>query len=224
MLRLRSPLGPASRRPSHVRPGNAASPPALRHRPEVPDPPPADPLARDPKLARVEAALMAADEPLTARRLAEACGLADAAEARAAVARLRELLELDAAAFAVEDLAGGYQLLTRPAYHPWLVRLRRAGHEVRLSAAALETLAVIAYRQPVTRAEVDRVRGVGCGELIRVLMEKGLVRTAGRDDSLGRPALYATTRQFLRAFGLNALADLPAADALRPGRPDVTPP
>jgi segregation and condensation protein B len=190
----------------------------------VPDPPPADPLARDPKLARVEAALMAADEPLSARRLADACGLADAAEAKSLVARLRQLLDADGSAFGVEELAGGYQLLTRPQYHPWLVRLRRTGHDLRLSPAALEALAVIAYRQPVTRAEVERVRGVGCGELVRVLMERGLVRTAGRDDSLGRPALYATTRRFLRAFGLNTLADLPAADALRPGRPDVTPP
>ncbi|MBX9623127.1 MAG: SMC-Scp complex subunit ScpB [Gemmataceae bacterium] len=224
MLRPPSRLGPAALRPSHLRPGNAVLPLALRHRPDPPAPPPADPLARDPKLARVETALMAADEPLTARRLADVCGLADAAEARALVARLTELLDADGSAFAVGELAGGYQLLTRPAYHPWLVRLRRAGHEVRLAPAALETLAVVAYRQPVTRAEVERVRGVGCGELIRVLMEKGLVRTAGRDQSLGRPPLYATTRQFLRAFGLNALADLPDADALRGGRPDVTPP
>lgn len=218
-MHRRTCFGVACRRPYPVRPGNAVLPFVLRQRPVPADPPPADPLARDPKLARVEAALMAADEPLTARRLADACGLADAAEARAAVARLRELLDADGAAFAVEELAGGFQLLTRPAFHPWLVRLRRAGHEVRLSPAALETLAVVAYRQPVTRAEVDKVRGVGCGEVIRVLIEKGLVRTAGRDDSLGRPALYATTRQFLRAFGLNTLADLPAADALRPGAP-----
>jgi segregation and condensation protein B len=81
----------------------------------------------------------------------------------------------------------------------------------------METLAVVAYKQPVTRAEVEKVRGVACGELIRQLMEKGLVRTAGRHDSLGRPQLYGTTKKFLQAFGLNTLKDLPDVEALRPG-------
>src|SRR5207249_11850215 len=107
------------------------------------------------------------------------------------------------------------QLLTRPEYHPWLTRLRRTGHELRLTPAAMETLAVVAYRQPVMRAEVEKVRGVSCGEVIRQLMEKGLVRVAGRPDSLGRPQLYGTTKKFLQAFGLNALADLPEVESLR---------
>ena len=115
-------------------------------------------------------------------------------------------------------IAGGFQLLTRAAYHPWLTRLRRTGHELRLTPAALETLAVIAYKQPIMRAEVEQVRGVGCAEVIHLLMEKGLVRVAGRHDSLGRPHLYGTTKAFLRAFGLNALNDLPEVEALK--RPD----
>jgi segregation and condensation protein B len=179
---------------------------------------PTDPHGRDPKLARLEAVLLIADEPLAARRLADVAGLADAAEARRLIDRLRGLYAADGSAFQVEEIAGGFQLLTRPAYHPWLSRLKRTGHELRLAGAALETLAVVAYKQPVTRAEVEVVRGVGCGELIRVLMEKGLVRIAGRHDSLGRPQLYGTTKKFLQAFGLNALKDLPEVEALRSGR------
>jgi segregation and condensation protein B len=174
----------------------------------------ADPLAREPKLARVEAALLLADEPLTSRKIAEAAELQDGNEARKLLGRLRDLYDADGTPFQIVELAGGYQLLTRDRYHPWLVRLRRTGHDARLTSAALETLAVIAYRQPIMRAEIERIRGVNCTDLIRVLMEKGLVRIAGRHDSLGRPQLYGTTRRFLQLFGLNTLKDLPEVDAL----------
>lgn len=217
-MRTTPRLGPLDRRPSGIRPGNARLPLALRHRPDPAPRASADPLARSPELARVEAALLMADEPLAARRLADVAGVADAAAARELVARLDRMLEAGRSAFRVEEVGGGYQLLTRPVYHPWLARLERTGPEVRLTPAVLETLAVVAYRQPVTRAEVEAVRGVGCAEAIRQLMEKGLVRTAGRHPSLGRPQVYATTRHFLRAFGLNTLADLPAAATLRGGR------
>ncbi|HEY8505133.1 MAG TPA: SMC-Scp complex subunit ScpB, partial [Gemmataceae bacterium] len=178
--------------------------------------PSGDPHARDARLARVEAALMLADEPLPARKLATVAELADAAEARKLVERLRGLYDADGSAFQVEEIAGGYQLLTRPAYHPWLVRLHRESNDLRLSAAAMETLAIIAYRQPVTRADVEKVRGVQCAELLQHLMEKGLVRITGRDDSLGRPVLYGTTRKFLQVFGLNSLRELPEVEQLKP--------
>ena len=207
-------LGPAARRPYSQRPGNVRPPAVLRYV-SAAEPVAVDPLARDGKLARLEAALVLADEPLTARRLAEVAALADAAEARKLVEKLRSLYDADGTAFQVEELAGGYQLLTRPAFHPWLLRLRRTGHDLRLTPAALETLAVIAYKQPITRAEVDAVRGVQCGEIVRMLMEKGLVRHAGRHDSLGRPQLYGTTKKFLQAFGLNALKDLPEVESLK---------
>jgi segregation and condensation protein B len=97
--------------------------------------------------------------------------------------------------------------------------LKRTGHELRLTPASLETLAVIAYKQPIMRAEVEKVRGVACSEIIRQLMEKGLVRGAGRHDSLGRPQLYGTTKRFLQAFGLNTLKDLPEVEALRKPNP-----
>ena len=207
-------LGPATRRPYSQRPGNVRPPAVLRYV-SAAEPTAVDPLARDGKLARLEAALVLADEPLTARRLAEVAALADAAEARKLVEKLRSLYDADGTAFQVEELAGGYQLLTRPAFHPWLLRLRRTGHDLRLTPAALETLAVIAYKQPITRAEVDAVRGVQCGEIVRMLMERGLVRHAGRHDSLGRPQLYGTTKKFLQAFGLNALKDLPEVESLK---------
>jgi segregation and condensation protein B len=175
---------------------------------------PAHELARSRAEAFVEAALLAADEPLPAKKLAQVAGLADAAEARKVVARLQELLARDGSAFQVEELAGGYQLLTRPEFYPWLARLRRGATEGQMSAAARETLAVVAYRQPITRADIEGVRGVGCSEVLRQLMEKGLVRLAGRDDSLGRPALYETTRKFLQLYGLKSLKDLPPAEGL----------
>jgi segregation and condensation protein B len=179
---------------------------------------PAGELAREPALAQVEAALLAADEPLTPRKLAQAAGLADASAARRLVCRLRELYDRDGTAFQVEEVAGGFQLLTRPEYHPWLVRLRRGGQDLRLSAPARETLAIVAYRQPVARADVEAIRGVHCGETLRLLMEKGLVRISGRDASLGRPVLYGTTKKFLQVFGLKSLKELPQAAELKPRR------
>jgi segregation and condensation protein B len=171
-------------------------------------------LARDTHLALVEAALLAADEPLSLRRLAAAAGLTNLSEVRGLVRRLQTFYEQDGTAFQIEELAGGFQLLTRPEYHPWLARLRRAGNELRLSAAARETLAIVAYRQPITRADVEAIRGVQSADMLHQLMEKGLVRIAGRDESLGRPVLYGTTKKFLQAFGLRSLRDLPQAEEL----------
>ena len=216
MDQRRARHGTATLRPYTVRRGNAPLPLRSRLRSaRLTESPEFDPLARDPKLARLEAALLLADEPIPARRIAEAAGLAEASEVRRLIERLKELYDAAGTAFQVEELAGGYQLLTRPRYHTWLARLKRTGHELRLSPAALETLAVIAYKQPITRAEVESIRGVACAEIIRMLMEKGLVRMAGRHDSLGRPQLFGTTKKFLQAFGLNTLKDLPEVEALR---------
>jgi segregation and condensation protein B len=177
--------------------------------------------ARDPRLAWVEAALLAADEPLQARRLATVSELQDGNEARRLVRKLQSLYEKDGSAFQVEEVAGGFQLLTRAEFHPWLLRLRRTGNDLRLTPPARETLAIVAYRQPIMRADVEAIRGVQCGEMLRQLMEKGLIRIAGRHDSLGRPVLYGTTKKFLQVFGLKALRDLPLAEQLQPppGKP-----
>jgi segregation and condensation protein B len=209
--------GPLSRPGRESLPFNRGLPLVYRYlRESRAEPAAQGPQARDALLAAVEAALFAADEPLAPRRLAQAVGLGDAAEARRLVRRLQTFYEESGSAFYVEELAGGFQLLTRPEFHPWLARLRRAGNELRLSGPARETLAIVAYRQPIARADVESIRGVQCGEVLRQLMEKGLVRIAGRDDSLGRPVLYGTTKKFLQAFGLKALRDLPQAGELRP--------
>jgi segregation and condensation protein B len=172
-------------------------------------------LAREPRLALVEAALLAADEPLTTRRLAVVAGLGDGNEARRLVRKLQTLYDLDGTAFQIEEMAGGFQLLTRPVYHRWLARLKRGGHDLRLTATARETLAIIAYRQPIMRADIEAIRGVHCGDVLRLLMEKGLLRIAGRHDSLGRPVLYGTTKKFLQVFGLKTLKDLPQVEQPR---------
>jgi len=183
----------------------------------APPPPP----ERDPRLTRIEAVLLLAREPLSSRKLAQFAGLADGTEARTLVRRLNARYDREGRAIRVEELAGGFQLLTRAAFAPWLRKLHRAPVEVRLSAPALETLAVVAYRQPVPRAEIEAVRGVQCGEMLRQLLERDLARIVGRSGELGRPFLYGTTRRFLQIFGLRDLEDLPRADRLRKAAPPV---
>jgi segregation and condensation protein B len=139
------------------------------------------------------------------------------------IRRLNDLYDSSGRAFRVERVAGGYQLLTRAQFAGWVRRLEHVPRETRLSAPALETLAVIAYRQPVLRAEIDAIRGVNCGEILRQLMERDLVRIAGRSEDLGRPYLYATTRQFLRMFGLESLESLPRVQAMQSGSNEDTP-
>lgn len=166
-------------------------------------------------MAMLEATLMAADEPLTARKLAQAAGLSDAAETRRLVSELQALYDGEGSAFQVEEVAGGFQLLTRPALYPWLARFRRTGGDLKLTPAARETLAIITYRQPIMRADVEAVRGVQCSDVLRLLMEKNLVRIVGRDKSLGRPVLYGTTRKFLQLYGFRSLRDLPRAEEFK---------
>jgi segregation and condensation protein B len=203
--------GPQLARRTDRLPSNHRPPLYRRLRGPSIEPAATGPDVRDAALARLEAVLFAAEEPLAARRLAGLAELPDTAAARRLVDRLRDLLAAEGSAFRVEDIAGGYQLLTRPEFHPWLVRLRQTAGEPKLSGALLETLAIVAYRQPIMRADLEAVRGVHCGDALRTLMERGLVRIAGRDDSLGRPVLYATTKKFLQAFGLRDLRDLPPA-------------
>jgi segregation and condensation protein B len=186
----------------------------VRLDPQEPGPSNRDELARDRRLAEVEAALIASDEPLSLRRLITVAGLNDTAEARKLLGRLGELYHRDGTAFQVAEVAGGFQLQTRPEFHPWLARLRRGNTELRLTPAARETLTIVAYREPITRADIEGIRGVQCAEVLRQLMEKGLLRIAGRDDSLGRPQLFRTTKKFLQVFGLNRREDLPLADRL----------
>jgi len=142
-------------------------------------------------------------------------GLADGTKARTLVQALNRRYDTNESAFRVEEVAGGFQLMTRSKFAPWLRRFYAAQTEVRLSPPAMETLAVVAYRQPVLRAEIEAIRGVQSGEVLRQLMERDLVRIAGRSEELGRPFLYGTTKRFLQVFGLRHLEELPRAEALR---------
>jgi segregation and condensation protein B len=174
-----------------------------------------DPWARDARLARLEAIMFLAREPLSTRRLAQLAGLADGTEARTLIRRLNRLYDGGGSPLRAEELAGGFQLLSRAGFGAWLRRLNPAPVESRLSGPALETLAIVAYRQPVLKAEIDSLRGVDCGEIVRQLMDRDLVRMIGRARDLGRPYLYGTTKRFLRVFGLRGLDDLPRAAELR---------
>jgi segregation and condensation protein B len=165
--------------------------------------------------SRLEAVLLLAREPLSLRKLAQSANLSDGTEARTLLTELRRCYDARGGAFSVEQLAGGYQLLTRPKFASWLRPLVPAEQEIRLSPPALETLAVVAYRQPVLRAEVEAIRGVSCGELLRQLMDRDLLRIVGRSEELGRPLWYGTTKRFLHVFGLSNLDQLPLADQLR---------
>ncbi len=166
-------------------------------------------------MSRVEAVLFLTKEPLTSRKLAQLAKLADGTEARTLVGRLNGLYDAAGRSFRIEQVAGGYQLLTRPKFASWLRRMAGSPPEFRLSGPAMETLAVVAYRQPVLRAEIEAIRGVQCGEILRQLMERNMVRIAGRAEELGRPFLYGTTKNFLQVFGLRNLDELPRASMLR---------
>ena len=163
----------------------------------------------------VEAVLFASDKPLSGRKLANVIEAGDARKVRSAVIQLQKEYAETGRAFQIEEIAGGYQMFTLPEYHPWVQRLGKAAKEDRLSQAALETLAIVAYRQPILRADIEAVRGVQCGPMLRALIEKGLVKVVGKSEELGRPLLYGTTRRFLEIFGLRSLKDLPEAEGLR---------
>ena len=158
---------------------------------------------------RVEAVLLLAKTPLSSRKLSQLAHLADATEARTLVRSLNRAYDTLGRAIRVEQIAGGYRLLTRPSLAPWLSRLGHLPDPIRLSTPMMETLAVVAYRQPVSRANAEAVRGVACGELLRQLMERELIRIVGRSEELGRPYLYGTTKRFLQLFGLADAKALP---------------
>lgn len=170
---------------------------------------------RDEAAARLEAVLFVAREPLGTRKLARFAHLADGTAARTLIRRLNRWYDQVGCAFRAEEVAGGFQLRTRPQFGSWLRKMHEWLTPARLSGPASETLAVVAYRQPVPRAEIEAIRGVDCGEILRQLMDRDLVKIAGRSEELGRPFLYGTTKRFLEVFGLRDLDDLPRAEILR---------
>jgi segregation and condensation protein B len=160
----------------------------------------------------VEAMLFASDVPLEAERIREVLDLENVAAARGLAEELIARYEAEPRGLAIVEVGGGYRMVTRPELAPWLVRLARARTRVRLSRPALETLAIIAYKQPVSRPELDAVRGVNSEAVLDNLLERRLVRIGGRKEAPGRPFLYETTREFLVAFGLRDLNDLPKVE------------
>ena len=176
------------------------------------------PCAAEPLGRRIEALLLANDRPMTDGRIADVLQLADAGgvgEVRAAIEALNAEYANTGRAFRIESVAGGRQILTLPEFGPVLARLHQDRQSGKLTPAAMETLAIVAYRQPILRAEIESIRGVACGEVLRGLLERRLVKIVGRAEEVGRPMLYGTTREFLRVFGLASIEDLPQAKDLK---------
>ncbi|MCL5279563.1 MAG: SMC-Scp complex subunit ScpB [Planctomycetes bacterium] len=162
----------------------------------------------------LEAILFATDEPLTDSKLAGIVEIT-AKQVRESIEALNAKYAAENHAFRIEQIAGGYQMLTLNTYNFWLKKMLRARSDNKLSPAAMETLAIIAYKQPIIRADIEAIRGVAVGEVLRSLMYKGLVKITGRAEILGHPMLYGTTKKFLEIFGLNSLKDLPKAEELK---------
>ncbi|HET9274469.1 MAG TPA: SMC-Scp complex subunit ScpB [Gemmatimonadales bacterium] len=176
----------------------------------------------------LEAALFAAARPVTAEELQALDPDATLDDVRAALDQLREHYEFDGHGVELAELGGGYQILTRPAFAAAIERAQLSSRQPKLTGAMLETLAVIAYRQPVGRAEIEEIRGVSASGVLRSLQERGLIEVVGRSEGLGRPLLYGTTPLFLELLGLPDLANLPRAEeltiALRAPTPEVAGP
>lgn len=179
------------------------------------DVPPAESL-----VPMIEALLLTADRPMGLSRLAQMLGLeegsASAKGLREAIDAFNRVCDEQGRAYRVEQVAGGYRLMVRAEYAPLLAQAHGAKEAQSLSRAAVETLAVVAYRQPITRADLEAIRGVGCGEVLRTLLEKRLIDIAGRADEPGRPMLYGTTKRFLETFGLASIKDLPTPGDFAP--------
>jgi segregation and condensation protein B len=175
------------------------------------------PCARISLEQRVEALIFSSERPISESRMKTVLGIEDddaTKKIKAAIETLNATYDKNARAFQIERVAGGYRPLTREEFAPLVSNLYADRQQQKLSQAALETLSIIAYRQPVMRAEIEVIRGVACGEVLRSIMEKRLVKIVGRAEELGRPMLYGTTREFLNIFGLATLDDLPDVQGL----------
>lgn len=162
----------------------------------------------------VLALLFSSDEPLSVRKMSSILDEMPGVEIREAIDRWRQRFDDEAWSVVLEKVAGGYQLSSRPEYAAYIARLYSGRRKLRLSKAALEALAIIAYRQPITRADIENVRGVACGGVVSNLLERSLIRITGKARVLGAPFLYGTTQEFLEYLGLNSLKDLPSLEEL----------
>jgi segregation and condensation protein B len=170
----------------------------------------------------IESLLFVADEPLTIRKIKQVVEEAEESTIRQILAELKEDYTQSNRAIQIVEIANGYQFATRPAYADWVNKLIQSNTKFRLTKPALETLTIIAYRQPVMRAEIESIRGVDSGGVIQTLLEKKLIRITGRKEVVGRPLLYGTTPEFLDHFGLRNLSDLPTIEEVVP-ESEITP-
>jgi segregation and condensation protein B len=187
------------------------------------------PCASMPLEQRVEALLFASERSLSETKMKTVLGMEDddaTKQIKVAIETLNSSYDSEARAFRIERIAGGYRVMTREELAPLVSRLHAERQQQKLSQAALETLSIIAYRQPVMRAEIEVIRGVACGDVLRGLMDRRLVKIVGRAEELGRPMLYGTTKEFLAIFGLANLNDLPDVQGLareaswKPSKPE----
>jgi len=163
----------------------------------------------------LESLLIVADAPLTIEKLRGILPEVGAAEIRRVTEALNEEYEKTGRAFRIAAIAGGFQIATLPEYGAWVEELRRDRPLSRLSPSALETLAIVAFKQPVIRPEIEAIRGVNTDGVIRTLLERHLIKITGRSSTPGRPLLYGTTKEFLRHFGLNSVSELPRPEEMR---------
>jgi len=161
---------------------------------------------------KVEAALLTTDRPMTASKLSDLLGEVGTKAIQHAADELNKVYEKSGRSFRIEKVAGGLQVLTLPMYADVLSELHKNRAQTRLSPAAMETLAIVAYQQPIMRAQIESIRGVACGEVLRSLMDRHMVKIVGRAEEIGRPMLYGTTKGFLEAFGLSGIKDLPKVE------------
>ena len=157
----------------------------------------------------IENLLFITDRPLKPSRIAEVVESVNSKQALALIQELAKEYEQTGRAIRILEIGGGFQMVTKPEYGRWVRRLYNEKMTTRLSNAALETLAIVAYKQPVTRAEMEVIRGVDVAAPLEKLLERGLVRVVGKRDTIGRPMVYGTTDEFLRLFGLNKISELP---------------
>ena len=162
----------------------------------------------------VEALLFTADEPLRTARIVGILSGVDGHAVRRAIKALQQEYADASRGIQIEEVAGGFRMLSNPEHAASVAQLHRRERRVRLSQAALETLAIVAYKQPIHRADIEAIRGVAVDSILRMLQDRGLVRIVGRAELLGRPFLYGTTRRFLETFGLKDLDDLPSVEEL----------
>jgi segregation and condensation protein B len=170
-------------------------------------------MTLDDKKSAIEAMLFASSQPVSSKRLSEALG-ADVREVKAALSEMRAAYQTEERGFLLKEIADGWQLFSNPAFVESVKKLKAPSRDAKMTQATLDTLTIIAYRQPIIRADIESIRGVAAGPILRTLIEKDLIRIVGRSEVVGRPFLYGTTKNFLKRFGLASVEDLPKPENL----------